>query len=324
MSRIALPPSRLPATARKSFRAFVVAFAFAAAPLAAQTDSQLVQVVQLAQDGQGDSARALVSRILATTAPLDSLYPQVIYTSGLVAKTVDAMRRAYQRVVVEFTFSSWADDALLRLALLDYADGNPTAALQKLNRLRSDYPGTPLLPMAAYWAAKSAFDLKKLPEGCAWLSDGLAGVGDNIELQNQLDYLNGRCTPEAIARAESTQVQPAVKTPAPKPQAPAPSTPAPRAPPPAATPAPAPASATAANPSLPESWSVQVGAVKTQEAADQLVAALKSVGYPSRIVSEGGYLKVRAGPYPDRSTATAAAAKIRVIKGGTPYVVRDQ
>jgi cell division septation protein DedD len=315
MSRPAFPrpsgsplgPSRLPA--------FLVAVAFAAAPLAAQTDSQLVQVVQLAQDGQGDSARALVNRILATTAPLDSLYPQVVYTSGLVAKTVDAMRRAYQRVVVEFTFSSWADDALLRLALLDYADGNPTAALQKLNRLRSDYPGTPLVPMAAYWAAKSAFDLKKLPEGCAWLSDGLAAVGDNIELQNQLDYLNGRCSPGAIAAAESTQAQPAPRTPAPKAPAPKPAAPVTA---PANAPAPAPAATSG------ESWSVQVGAVKTQEAADQLVAGLKSVGYPSRIVSEGGYLKVRAGPYPDRAAATAAAAKIKVLKGGAPYVVRDQ
>ena len=64
--------------------------------------------------------------------------------------------------------------------------------------------------------------------------------------------------------------------------------------------------------------------MKTQAAADQLVASLKSVGYPSRIVSEGGYLKVRAGPYPDHSTALAAAAKLRVIRGGTPYVVQDK
>jgi cell division septation protein DedD len=313
-------------SARSSVRlsAWIAALALAAGPLAAQTDSQLVHVVQLAQDGQGDSARALVTRILATTAPLDSLYPQALYTSGLVARTVEDMRRAYQRVVVEFTSSSWADDALLRLALLDYADGNPANALQKLDRIRSDYPGSPLIPMAAYWAAKSAFDLKKLAEGCQWLSDGLAGVGDNVELQNQLDYLNGRCSPEAIARAESTQVQPAPRAPAPKAQAPAPSTPAPKVAPPAAAPAPAPAAATATGTApASQSWSVQVGAVKTQAAADQLVESLKSVGFPSRIVSEGGYLKVRAGPYPDRAAALAAAAKIRVMKGGTPYVVQD-
>jgi cell division septation protein DedD len=316
MLRPAFPPSRLPA--------LVLALALAAAPLAAQTDSMLIRVVQLAQDGQGDSARALVTRILATTSPLDSLYPQALYTSGLVAKTVDNMRRAYQRVVVEFTTSSWADDALLRLALLDYADGNPSSALQKLDRIRSDYPDSPLIPMAAYWAAKSAFDLKKLAEGCKWLSDGLAGVGDNVELQNQLDYLNGRCTPEAIARAESTQVQPAPKPPTPRPAAPTPKTPAPKQPPPSATPAPAAASATATAPPGPETWSVQVGAVKTRDAADALVAGLKSVGYPSRIVSEGGYFKVRAGPYPDHATAMAAAAKIRVLKGGSAYVVQDK
>ena len=315
MFRPALPAFRLPA--------IVAAGLIAAAPLTAQTDSQLVHVVQLAQDGQGDSARALVTRILATTSPLDSLYPQVLYTSGLVARTVDDMRRAYQRVAVEFTSSSWADDALLRLALLDYADGNPANALQKLDRIRADYPGSPLIPMASYWAAKSAFDLKKVVEGCKWLSDGLAGVGDNVELQNQLTYLNGRCTPEAVAQAESAQVQPAVKTPAPKAPVTTPATPAPKPPPPTAAPAPSAAVTTATTPTR-ESWSVQVGAVRTQEAADQLVASLKSVGYPSRIVSEGGYLKVRAGPYPDRATATAAAAKIRVIKGGSPYVVRDQ
>jgi len=98
MSRALIPPSRRAAV--------LIAFALAAAPLAAQTDSQLVQVVQLAQDGQGDSARALVTRVLATTSPLDSLYPQALYTSGLVAKTVENMRRAYQRVVVEFTSSN--------------------------------------------------------------------------------------------------------------------------------------------------------------------------------------------------------------------------
>jgi cell division septation protein DedD len=315
MSLPACPPVRL--------SAWFLACTLVAAPLAAQTDSQLVHVVQLAQDGQGDSARALVSRILATTSPLDSLYPQVLYTSGLVARTVDDMRRAYQRVAVEFTSSSWADDALLRLALLDYADGNPGNALQKLDRIRSDYPDSPLIPMASYWAAKSAFDLKKVAEGCKWLSDGLAGVGDNVELQNQLTYLNGRCTPEAVAQAESAQVQPAGRAPAPKAPVPAPVTPTPKPPPPAAAPAPSAAATTATTPSR-ESWSVQVGAVKTQEAADQLVASLKSVGYPSRIVSEGGFLKVRAGPYPDRATATAAAAKIRVIRGGSPYVVRDQ
>ncbi|MFI5211143.1 MAG: SPOR domain-containing protein [Gemmatimonadales bacterium] len=312
MSRKIIPPSRLPA--------LLAALAFAAAPLAAQTDSQLVQVVQLAQDGQGDSARALVARILATTSPLDSLYPQVLYTSGLVARTVDDMRRAYQRVAVEFTSSSWADDALLRLALLDYADGNPASALQKLDRIRSDYPDSPLIPMASYWAAKSAFDLKKVAEGCKWLSDGLAGVGDNVELQNQLTYLNGRCSPEAVAQAESAQVQPAVKTPAPKPPAPVP---APKPAPPSAAPTPATAATTATAPAR-ESWSVQIGAVKTQEAADQLVANFKRLGYPSHIVSEGGYLKVRAGPYPDRAAANTAATRIKVLMGGSPYVVRDQ
>jgi len=265
---------------------------FGAAPLAAQTDSQLVRVVQMAQEGQGDSARSLMGRILATTSPADSLYPEVLYTSGLVARTVPEMRRAYQRVSVEYAASAWADDALLRLGLLDFADGNPAGTLKNVERIRSDYPVSSLMPMAAYWGARAAFDLKRPADGCRWVDEGEAGVGDNLELKNQLDYLQNRCGPGMVAPAESTQTDTA------------------KAPPPA--------------PPAKGGFSVQVGAVKTQAAADDLLKALTGAGFTGRVVKEGGYFKVRAGPYPTRAAADAAAAKLKAARGGTPYVVQDK
>jgi hypothetical protein len=263
---------------------------FGAAPLAAQTDSQLVRVVQMAQEGQGDSARSLMGRILATTSPADSLYPEVLYTSGLVARTVPEMRRAYQRVSVEYAASAWADDALLRLGLLDFADGNPAGTLKNVERIRSDYPASSLMPVAAYWGARASFDLKRAADGCRWVDEGEAAVGDNIELKNQLDYLQNRCGPGMVAPPDSTPPDTA------------------KAPPPPAK----------------GGFSVQVGAVKTQAAADDLLKGLTGAGFSGRVVKEGGYFKVRAGPYPTRAAADAAAAKIKAARGGAPYVVQDK
>src|SRR5687767_12301893 len=85
-----------------------------ASPAAAQTDPRLVAAVRSAQEGQGDSARSAVDRLLAATPPTDSLYPEILYTQAMVANTAADMRRHLQRVVVEHPTSPWVDDALLR------------------------------------------------------------------------------------------------------------------------------------------------------------------------------------------------------------------
>jgi hypothetical protein len=275
-------------------------------PLLAQSDPRLVDVVRLAQDGLSDSARATVSKILSTTSPQDSVYPEVLYTTGLVSKSVDEMRRAYQRVAIEYPTSAWADDALLRLAMLDYAAADPNGTVRNLERLRQDYSGSDLIPLASYWAARAYFDLKKPAEACRWLDSGLAQVGDNIELHNQLDFFHNRCTVLAAQPAESTRTDTTRKPPAKRPAAPRDTA----SPPSAATP-PAPG------------FSVQVGAVKTKSAADDLAARVKGAGIEPHIVSEGGYFKVRAGRFSDRAKATAAAARLLATLGGKPYVVAE-
>ena len=54
------------------FGLLILLLAASAGTLTAQTDPQLVAAVRLAQEGQGDSARALAGRILAATAPTDT------------------------------------------------------------------------------------------------------------------------------------------------------------------------------------------------------------------------------------------------------------
>ena len=106
--------------------------------LSAQTDPRLVEAVRLAQEGMGDSARASVNRVINQLTPTDSLYPQALYTLGLVSRSVDEMRRQYTRVAVEYTYSDWADDALVRLGMLDYAGGNPQGTLQQMGKVPAD------------------------------------------------------------------------------------------------------------------------------------------------------------------------------------------
>ena len=168
----------------------------------AQTDPRLVEIIRQAQQGQGDSARFKVQRLLASTSPSDTLYPQIVYTQAMVANEAADMRRQLQRVAVEYSSSSWADDALLRLVQLDYASGN-------LDGIRLDYPGSSLLPQASYWAARTYFDQKRPELACRWISDGIAASRQNVELQNQLGYLNQRCAQFAAAGpARDTQPSP--------------------------------------------------------------------------------------------------------------------
>jgi hypothetical protein len=305
--------------------------ALAALPSAgsAQTDPRLVAAVRAAQEGQGDSARASIQRLLDATAPTDSLYPEILYTQAMVADNASDMRRALQRVVVEYPTSDWGDDALVRLVQMDYATRSFDAAARNLERLRQDFPLTPLYAQAAYWAGRTYFDLKNPARACEWLADGMARVGDNLELQNQLGYLYQRCGVKIVSdsgAADSTRpagdtsrVADSART------RDSTGTPATGAGDSARTASRPPArprgdSAAATRPARAR-YRVQVAAVATPGAADDAADAAEKLGYPAVIVRERGLYKVRAGAFPTREAAQAAAARIKSRVGGTPFVV---
>jgi len=286
---------------------------------AAQTDPRLAAAVRSAQEGQGDSARASIQRLLDATAPTDSLYPQILYTQAMVADNAADMRRALQRVVVEYPTSDWSDDALVRLVQMDYATRSFDAAARNLERLRQDFPLTPLYAQAAYWAGRTYFDLKNPTRACEWLADGMARVGDNLELQNQLGYLYQRCgvkivsdsgtrtdsvgarTDSAGARsaADSSRTADSTRTQATTPAAPA------------------------AAQGAKAKYRVQVAAVATPGAADDAADAAEKLGYPAVIVRERGLYKVRAGTFATREEAQTAVKRIKSRMGGSPFVVAN-
>jgi SPOR domain len=248
----------------------------------AQTDARLRSAVQLAAEGLPDSATAIVNGLLALTPVSDPLYPEILYTQGSIARTTVEMQRSFQKVVVEYPTSPWADDALLRLAQLDFAARNYAGTVRGAEQLRADDPSSPLIPSASYWAARAEFELGKTADGCAWVTRGLASGGSDVEAMNRLQFLQGRCTP---AGDSSAPVSPA-------------------APPPSGA------------------WGVQVAAVSSEASANSVLAQLKAIGMGGSVVRESGNLyKVRVTGLPSREAADSAVAAIKAKLGGTPFVL---
>ena len=280
----------------------LVALLLAGATVApAQTDPRLTGAVRAAQEGQGDSARSAVERLLAATSPTDSLYPEILYTQAMVAGSAADMRRHLQRVVVEYPTSPWADDGLLRLVQMDYATRSFEGAARNLERLRLDHPLTPLLAQAAYWGGRTYFELKDTTRACRWLADGVAAAGTDLELQRQLGFLYQRCSalPRDVAAADTARGgadSAAARVADSLPQ---------RAPTPAAK------------------YRVQVAAVATPGAADDAATKAEELGFPAVILRERGYYKVRAGSFATRKEAQAAMAKLKAGMGGRPFVVAE-
>ena len=163
-------------------------------------DPRLQTAVQLAQSGRTDSARAVVRRLLATLSPQDSAYPQALYTQGILAPDAATAATSLQRVVVEYGWSPWADDALLRLTQLYWAQGDAAAAAQAAERLRRDYPDSPVKAKADFVGARAYFELKDETHGCQLIQEALAGAGDDVEFRNQVSFYAARCaTPPAVA-----------------------------------------------------------------------------------------------------------------------------
>jgi hypothetical protein len=291
--------------------AFLLAGLAGASLAAAQTDPRLAAAVRSAQEGQGDSARSAVDRLLAATPPTDSLYPQILYTQAMVANTAADMRRHLQRVVVEHPTSSWVDDALLRLVQMDYATRSFDNAARNLERLRLDYPLTPLFAQAAYWGGRTYFDLKDTTRACRWLADGIARADADLELRRQLGFLYQRCDAQVAAGDSGAAGQrgggAGVADTAADSAAGRVADSLPRRP--AAAP--------------PPRFRIQVAAVATPGAADDAASKAEGLGFPAVIVRERGLYKVRAGAFATRQEAQAAVPKLKAGIGGSPFVVPE-
>jgi cell division septation protein DedD len=217
-----------------------------------------------------------------------------------------------QRVVVEYGWSPWAANALMRLAQLAYTQGDPASAIQSVQRLRRDYPDSPVKPRADFWGAKADFDLRNEAEGCQLVQEALAGAGSDVEFKNQVSFYAARCG--------STPAPASAAPPATTPSTP-PAAPAATATPTRDTAAPAPATGG----SVKTTYAVQVLAVKSAADVDALLTRLKVMGYEGHVVARDstGLIKVRVGHYATRPEALKAQTQLKARLGGQPFVVTE-
>ena len=260
--------------------------------LSGQTDARLLNALRLAQTGQVDTARASVRRLLATLSPADTVYPQALLAAAKIAPDAQAVSSYLNRIVLEYGSSAWADDALLLLTQLYFAQRDPAQTIQSADRLRRDYPDSPLRPRAAFPAARAYFDLKNEARGCELVREALAGAGDDLEYKNQVAFYAARCGDVVTA-------------------------------PPPLTPPPGGDSAAVAPP-VAKGFAVQVLAVKSTAQVDDMLTRLRVMGFQARVVRDStGFFKVRVGPYPTRDQAQQAQQRLRTRLGGQPFVVEE-
>jgi septal ring-binding cell division protein DamX len=233
----------------------------------------------------------MMRRLLATVPPNDSIYPGVLLTSSRVASDAPTVATYLQRVIIEYGRSVWADSALLLLAQLDFAQGDPAATTQAAERMRRDYPDSPLRPRAAFWGARAYFDMKDDAHGCALVQEALAGAGDDVEFKNQVTFYAARCAGvsppppprPAVASATDSGTAPATGT-----------------------------------------FSVQVLAVKSAPQVDDVLSRLKVMGFDARVVRDTtGLFKVRVGRYATRDEAQQALGRLKTKLGGQPFIVEE-
>lgn len=259
--------------------------------LAAQTDPRLVEAVRLAQSGQADSARAIVRRLLAKLPPSDSVYPEALLTAAKIAPDAKTVAVNLNRIVVEYGLSPWADDALLLLTQLYYAQHDAGQTIQAAERLNNDYPDSPLRARANFSAARAYFELKNETRGCELIQQSLEGAGDDVEFRNQVSFYAARCG----SSGTTATTQPGAPGDTGKP------------------------------PTVPRAYAVQVLAVKSAAQVDDMLTRLKVMGFEdARVVRDStGYFKVRVGRYATRDEAQRTQQRLKTKVGGQPFVVDE-
>ena len=252
--------------------------------LSAQTDARLVEALRLAQSGQVDSGRAIVRRLLAALPPGDSVYPQALLAAAKIAPDAPTVSSSLNRIVVEYGSSPWADDALLLLTQLHFAQHDPGQTVQAAERLNRDYPDSPARARANFWAARAYFELKNEPRGCELIQQSLDGAGDDVEFKNQVSFYAARC--RAATSTSTTSTTSTVDS--------------------------------------TRAYSVQVLAVKSAAQVDDMLTRLKVMGFDARVVRDStGFFKVRVGRYATRDEAARTQQRLKTRVGGQPFVVEE-
>ncbi|MBX6330914.1 MAG: SPOR domain-containing protein [Gemmatimonadaceae bacterium] len=293
------------------FVALVSALALGLVPAAARAqqpsgtatdDSIFLRAQRLVAEGKADSGRALVQAQLDAATPGTPRYAEALYWHAVVAATAADAERDLRKIIIEYPLAPRSDDALMRLAQLEMTRGDNAQALAHLQRVVIEHPDSPSRARAEFWMARALFDQGNAPAACARLADAARSTpATQVELRNQIDYLNQRCvgvdTTAVVQTAANAGDQKATVTTAATKSAP-----------------PAPAASRAMGGVTSHGYTVQVAAYSTRKAAESMRARLLAAGYEARVVGNQKPYRVRIGRYATREAAEKAAAAMRAKK----------
>ena len=282
----------------------------------AQDNPAIREAVRLAGDGRGDEARQIVAVELSHARPGETAYVEALFWRARLTAAGDSAERDLRRIAIEYPTSRWAPEALLRLAQLAIAAGNPVSAFALAERLRSDYPDSEWRPQAAFWAGRAAFDLGEARAACALLDSARTEGATDIEFLNRIAFYRSRCgvVPAAPSTGSDTPS-------APQPVSPSLTENASRAP----IPDRADTARTTPTPAQTGRFSVQVAAVRTDREERGILRALRHAGYEGRVVAGAdGFRRIRIGGYATELGALDAARRLRSVVAGRPFVVRER
>src|SRR5256886_1604087 len=252
---------------------------------------------------RSDRLQAVLLSHLRTARPygLGSWEQTALRWAGWAERWTGAELRGALRLALDadraLNSSTLTDEAgiLEELGLLTqlyFAQGDPAATVQAAERLRLDYPDSPLRARADFWGARAYFDLKDDAHGCPLIREALDAAGADVEFKNQVTFYASRCASAtaappvaAPATAGDTQTRPT---------------------PPAAT------------------YAVQVMAVKSAAQVDEMLTRLKVMGFDARVVRDtSGLFKVRVGRYATHDEAAQVQRRLKTRLGGQPFVVEE-
>jgi cell division septation protein DedD len=309
----------------------------------------------LVNDGNATAGRALVDSMISVAAPGSNDYAEAVFWRAVLAGTAADAEMDYRRIVVDYPRSPRVEDALIRLSQLEIARANYDGAIRHLNTLMTDYPQSPSRGRAGYWMARALFDKNDTRGGCVATADALSRTSeDDVELRNQITYLNQRCAgvdltapapvavavppaaPAVVAPTTRDTVVTPVTTPALPEKAvvdsakvqrvntPTPiSKPAPVEPSRVEEPLTVKPTAEKEKPASGTVYSVQIAAYNVKSQATAMVAKLKKRGYEARVDGTSAPFRVRIGKYATQSQASAVQRSLKA-KQITGFVVQAE
>jgi cell division septation protein DedD len=305
-------------------RSALLAFALVlvCGPVSAQSDV-LDRVDGLLAAGRLTDARSTLARWIAANppgaraaSPEDRARARLL--EGRLTPDVASAEEAYRSVVLSYPRTRAAPEAMLRLgqvlvavAMADADSAAARRAVDYLDRLVDDYPGSEHRTLGMLWLARAHEVVGDHPSACAVTADALrAGIADPVmnglfeterEAACNTSLAGGRPDDAARAGAARAPTQPPARR-------------TERAPP--------------VRPDPPtgqlERFAVQAAALRDRAGADALVARLRRAGFDPRVVRlEGSTLhRVRLGRYTGTPPAAQLARRVRQA-GFDAVVVTD-